>query len=489
MVRCAALQKALGAKKRAEAVRKCLNAEADASECRTWAEVEKKLEGFAGCVEDVLRLPVVGGSGKADPVLLQMREEFLQYDECKYYALTAAARVLAAALDQADTPATGAKRKAGEMAGAMGADVDLVVGNIIALLHGLPVPKGKKAAVEVKNTEVLSRLRDAAKAEVAAVEGMKAKERNKKQKEGVLQLFTASCYQRAFTDLWVGLFNIPDLGRERLLFLLDSMHEAIIPYLPTPLVLFDFLSDSYEEGGLAGILALNSLFILMIEHGLEFPAFFEKLYQLLTPDVCVMKQRGRFFDLVGKFLGSVGLSAAHLAGFVKRMCRLSLHAPTPAVFFLMTLVKVVLLRNPQLMVLIHRERKTLPDGEEGEEGGSTIWDGVDPYDAAAPKPEESRAIDSSCWELRALLEHFNPTIASTAKELLEELKAPLGGAAPLLTSRAGRTYARMITREVLKDIKTVPTTAYAAPTPFRTEKDDKDAAAAPTSAVAAVFAF
>jgi len=35
---------------------------------------------------------------------------------------------------------------------------------------------------------------------------------------------------------------------------------------------------------MVGMLALNGIFILVTRHGLEYPAFYERLYALLTAD-------------------------------------------------------------------------------------------------------------------------------------------------------------------------------------------------------------
>jgi hypothetical protein len=44
---------------------------------------------------------------------------------------------------------------------------------------------------------------------------------------------------------------------------LSRLHEAVIPYLPTPVLLADFLTKSIDKGGLVGILALNGIFVLV----------------------------------------------------------------------------------------------------------------------------------------------------------------------------------------------------------------------------------
>lgn len=59
----------------------------------------------------------------------------------------------------------------------------------------------------------------------------------------------------------------------------------------------DFLTRSYDIGGVISVMALSSLFILMTQHGLEYPNFYEKLYALLVPAVFLAKYRARFFEV------------------------------------------------------------------------------------------------------------------------------------------------------------------------------------------------
>ena len=478
----------LAKKNRATLFKKYVEAKlADAGACETWASFEETMaSGWVAVVKAVCALPRLR-NGDGDPVLASVRALIEPHDDVKFFAFIGAYDALCDD-EAAAAPKVGAKR-ARDGSAREAAEATPVLANILDLLHGVPVPKKKSDQVAVRFGDLLKRLRDAHKKRAAAsADGQNAKQRNKKAKEGVMQLFTASCHQRVFSELWLGCFRSSRLTKEQLLFLLDGLHEKVIPYLSSPLTLFDFLSDAYNEGGLAGILALNSLFVLMAEHGLEFPAFFDRLYQLLTPDVCMTRYRGRFFELVGKFMGSIGLSAGVVAAFAKKACRLALHAPTPAVFFLTSLVKLLLIKHPQVMPLIHRELADLQAAaeEEGSDGGDAaeepagIWAGKDPFSMHAQAPEDSHALDSSCWELRGLLNHSNPTISATTKEMTEELRQPIGGTVPIIQARAGRTYSRMIQREVLREIKGVPTAAYTNPVPFQEEKD---------TALTAAFAF
>lgn len=59
----------------------------------------------------------------------------------------------------------------------------------------------------------------------------------------------------------------------------------------------DFLTRSYDIGGVISVMALSSLYILITQHGLEYPNFYEKLYVLLEPSIFMAKHRGKFFQV------------------------------------------------------------------------------------------------------------------------------------------------------------------------------------------------
>ena len=102
-----------------------------------------------------------------------------------------------------------------------------------------------------------------------------------------------------------------------------------MPHLEKPLLLTDFLMESYAvgkliniiesmylkiiskhlifsciSGGSVSILALNGVFLLMQNHNLEYPDFYKKLYALLEPSVLFVKYRPRFFYLLDLFMTS-----------------------------------------------------------------------------------------------------------------------------------------------------------------------------------------
>jgi len=103
--------------------------------------------------------------------------------------------------------------------------------------------------------------------------------------------------QQNFSNLWIDFFWL--LGREsnveiykRVLIIL---HERVMPHLTKPLLLTDFLMESYDVGGSISLLALNGVFHLIHKYNLEYLDFYKKLYALFTPDVLHVKYgRGSF---------------------------------------------------------------------------------------------------------------------------------------------------------------------------------------------------
>lgn len=67
---------------------------------------------------------------------------------------------------------------------------------------------------------------------------------------------------QVFSDAWLACLRLPlppGLYRRLLLFL----PEHVIPYMPSPVRLADFLTEAYGRGGVQAVLALDALFLLM----------------------------------------------------------------------------------------------------------------------------------------------------------------------------------------------------------------------------------
>ncbi|KAG0453000.1 hypothetical protein HPP92_025664 [Vanilla planifolia] len=120
-----------------------------------------------------------------------------------------------------------------------------------------------------------------------------------------------------FTKAWLSFLKLPlplDIYKE----VLATLHHNVIPYLSNPAILCDFLTRSYDIGGVISVMALSGLFILMTRHGLEYPRFYEKLYALLKPSIFMAKHRAVFFQLLDSCLKSSYLPAYLAAAYAKK---------------------------------------------------------------------------------------------------------------------------------------------------------------------------
>eukprot|EP00958_Prasinococcus_capsulatus_P022114 scaffold3068_cov401-Prasinococcus_capsulatus_cf.AAC.48 len=233
----------------------------------------------------------------------------------------------------------------------------------------------------------------------------------------------------AFSNAWIALLRLGStaltlsapqtqqqeavcvLPREVFRKALACLHDTVIPHMHNPLLLCDLLTDSYNSGGLIALLALNGLYILISQHGLEYPTFYPKLYSLLQPGVFTVRYRARFFELMDLFLRSSHLPQYLVAAFIKRMARLALAAPPSGALVAIVFIHNLLIRHPSCSVLIHRDDSSLG--------------GVDPY-LEDEVPEKCRAISSSLWELKALEQHYCPMVAGLVPSLSKDLGANRG---------------------------------------------------------------
>lgn len=198
----------------------------------------------------------------------------------------------------------------------------------------------------------------------------------------------------------LAVLKIPNIPVRTIKKILQHIPTNVLPKVTNPLRFADFCTLAYDMGGVTSLLALHSLFILMTQHGLEYPKFYQSLYALIDSKTFYAKHRTRFFKLLVKCLtGSQMLPAYLVAAFCKKLCRCALNAPPSGSLFVLALVSNLLRKHPECACLVHRQAVEL----------------VDTYDANEIDPAKSGAIDSSLWELNALERHYHPAVSSLAK--------------------------------------------------------------------------
>lgn len=243
--------------------------------------------------------------------------EYLEYDDVRFYVLKNLGKIL------------------GDTSNSTGSQAQHLVENVFAMLN---LVKMKEKDEELNN--LLTEIKRSKKRGSDKIEN------------NVLDL---KQHRNVFTAVWIAFLALP-LTSEIHKKVLLNLHSDVLPHLTEPKLLMDFLTDSYNTGGVTSLLALNSLFVLIHKHNLDYPDFFKKLYALFEPNIFYVKYQARFFHLADLFLMSTHLPAYLVAAFVKRLSRLALSAPPSGAMLVIPFVCNLIKRHPSVQVLIHRKQ-------------------------------------------------------------------------------------------------------------------------------------
>ncbi|KAL8561070.1 hypothetical protein ACOMHN_031014 [Nucella lapillus] len=219
------------------------------------------------------------------------------------------------------------------------------------------------------------------------------------------KISSTKAHKKLFTACLMGFLRSdlpPSLYRR----VLTKLDDKLLPFLSSPLLLADFLTESYNIGGAISLLALNGLFILIHKYNLDYPDFYRKLYSLLQPQVFQTKYCARFFYLADIFLSSTHLPAYLVAAFIKRLSRLALTAPPAGARLCVVFVQNLLVRHPSCSMLVHRPDHTCH---------------TDPYLPEQGDPAVAAAMDSSLWEIKTLQQHYSPEVAHEAMKISQPI--------------------------------------------------------------------
>lgn len=225
-------------------------------------------------------------------------------------------------------------------------------------------------------------------------------------------------FKSNFEKNWIWFLSLSQLTTPQYKTTLLILHKRVIQHFQTPTKLMDFLTDSYNVGGVVSILSLNGLFELMRRYNLEYPNFYTKLYQLIDENLMHVKYRSRFLRLTDTFLSSTHLSANLIASFIKKLARLTLAAPPAAIVSVIPFVYNLLKKHPNCMIMLHDPdyiADPFATAEQNEKLKLYKQQYTDPFDFEEPNPELSCALGSSLWELESLTSHYHPNVATLAK--------------------------------------------------------------------------
>ncbi|XP_057959633.1 protein NUCLEOLAR COMPLEX ASSOCIATED 4 isoform X2 [Malania oleifera] len=277
-----------------------------------------------------------------------------------------------------------------------------------------------------------------------------------------------------FTKAWISFLRLPlplDVYKE----VLVSLDQVVIPHLSNPIMLCDFLTRSYDIGGVISVMALSSLFVLMTQHGLEYPNFYEKLYALLVPSIFMAKHRAKFFQLLDSCLKSPLLPAYLAAAFAKKLSRLTLSVPPSGALIIVALIHNLLRRHPSINCLVHREDGDgiTKDESRAQKGfgdnadnfvSSTQMDsgksGIDPFKDEESNPMKCNAMRSSLWEIDTLRHHYCPPVSRFVLSLENDLTVRAKTTEVAVTDFSSGSYATIFREEIRRRVKQVPLAFY-----------------------------
>lgn len=227
-------------------------------------------------------------------------------------------------------------------------------------------------------------------------------------------LLSLNKHKKRAQGAWLDLMNLP-MDKDQRKSLLRIVSTSVAPWFLKPELLMDFLTDSYDAGGSTSLLALSGVFYLIQERNLDYPSFYKKLYSLLDAEILHSKHRSRFFRLMDTFLASTHLPAVLVASFLKKLSRLTLNSPPSGVVVVVPWIYNLLKRHPTTTFMIHRETRGQSAKEILENEGMN-----DPFIMDEEDPMETKAIDSSLWEIVMLQSHYHPNVATLAKIISEQ---------------------------------------------------------------------
>jgi hypothetical protein len=276
----------------------------------------------------------------------------------------------------------------------------------------------------------------------------------KKEKKRSLsqQILHLSSHKRIYRKAWMAFLSLSAISLAQHKIILKHLAEYVIPYLDKPIFLADYLTQCYNIGGIIAVLALESLFQLIVNHNLDYPNFFVSLYKLCNVEVFEAKYRTKFMKLLSQCLKSTNIPVYTIASFIKRLAYLSLHTPSPCAIYCLAQITWLLKEHQQCLVLLHRQAEFRKTFEEIVSNQFKIDEEVN--------LEKSDAMKSSLFELHALRNHFIYEVNSLARALEDSSSTTTGEGSTLLvvSDFIDQSYAQIMDAELnrVKSASAVP---------------------------------
>ncbi|XP_078163578.1 LOW QUALITY PROTEIN: CCAAT-binding factor [Carex rostrata] len=396
---------------------------------------------------------IIHSASPIDDLLNLLQSKFFKYADVRYFTYTSMEKIV----KSIDTKETETKMPTSDSEEQLKFRNEIAIRNAYSVLSSLPpLDLGPEPNYEMWSEN-----------------GISSKETKTSTKPSSTSVITKKLKLK-FTKAWLSFLKVPlplDLYKE----VLATLYQNVIPFMSNPAILCDFLTRSYDIGGVISVMALSGLFILMTQHGLEYPKFYEKLYALLTPSVFLAKHRAVFFQLLDSCLKSSYLPAYLAASFAKKLSRLALSVPPSGALIIIALTHNLLRRHPSINFLVHWETEEEKKDADSGEVNESIDDaketdckprkhkkrpGIDPFNNDETDPVKSNAMRSSLWEIDSLRHHYSPAVSRFVASLENDLTVKAKTTEMKASDFSSGSYATVFRDEIRRRIKQVPLAFY-----------------------------
>ncbi|XP_044509696.1 protein NUCLEOLAR COMPLEX ASSOCIATED 4 isoform X1 [Mangifera indica] len=431
---------------------------------------------FHSAIYHKLLHSIVHSTESIDFVTDLLASKYFKYTDIRYFTYISLEK-LASTLEAKDISDDKTVSTDGNAESNPRGSIELSIHKIHYIIASIPSPESNTETIQHQmwSGSGFSSKEGNLKAGLELSEAENKKLKTEKQDNDVLSAATlAKKMKLKFTKAWISFLRLP-LPVEIYKEVLVTLHQAVIPHLSNPLMLCDFLTRSYDIGGVVSVMALSSLFILMTQHGLEYPNFYEKLYALLVPSIFMAKHRAKFFQLLDSCLKSPLLPAYMAAAFAKKLSRLALSVPPSGALVIIALIHNLLRRHPSINCLVHREdgneterddSKAEKESSDGAEDSKTVTKmssrkpGIDHFNNEESNPVKSGAMRSSLWEIDTLRHHYCPPVSRFVLSLENDLTVRAKTTEINVADFSSGSYATIFGDEIRRRVKQVPLAFY-----------------------------
>ncbi|XP_076905801.1 protein NUCLEOLAR COMPLEX ASSOCIATED 4-like [Bidens hawaiensis] len=404
---------------------------------------------------------------EADTLLDLLVSKYFKYTDICYFTYISIEKLIRT-LDVNKSSGAKSENADSEKESLTKASGEVLIRNIHHVIFKIPPPQqlGEKTEFEMWNASGV--FNKDSKIEAKKNKGTEGKHgKNKKSSNDVPSSTIISKKMKLkFSKAWMSFLTLPlpiDVYKE----VLVTLHQAVIPYLSNPILLCDFLTKSYDIGGVISVMALSGLFILMTEHGLEYPNLYVKLYALLQPSIFIAKHRAKFFQLLDSCLKSPLLPAYLAASFAKKLSRLALTVPPSGDLVIIALIHNLLRRHPSINCLVHQEEK-----DQTAKDDTSVKPGIDLFNSEETDLVKTNAMRSSLWEIDTLCHHYCPPVSRFVLSLENDLTVRSKTTEVAVKDFSSGSYATIFRDEMKRRVKQVPLAFFKViPTSLFSESD------------------